>query len=101
MPREVTRRFPLLFRLECLLSLKEKGPLTISQLIQKTNLNYNHARDSLSILRSKGLVIEIDGTYSITEEGKEIMTLINSALPFLGYRRVVPTTIPVWEMEGQ
>jgi len=99
MPREVTKRFPLLFRLECLFSLKEKGPLTITQLSQKANLNFNHARESLSLLESKGLVNERDGLYFITDEGEETMTLINSVLPFFGYRRIVSTTLPVWEIE--
>ena len=49
------------------------GPTLKTHIVYKTNLNFKQTRAYLNILLSSGCVMEQNGTYCMTEKGRELL----------------------------
>lgn len=59
-----------------ILKIVKRNKLTKTAIVYNANLNFKRANQYLSMLLSMGLVDIADGTYSITDLGKEYLNKI-------------------------
>ena len=88
----------------CYLLTEAKQPLTEQQIVDavigQQLVNYFELLDALSHLAEQKLIYEIDGMYSITEDGKEISRQLEKVLPFSVRERAYKAVIEVLQYDA-
>ena len=88
----------------CYLLTGAKQPLTEQQIVDtiigQQLVNYFELLDALSHLAEQKLIYEIDGMYSITEDGKEISRQLEKVLPFSVRERAYKAVIEVLQYDA-
>ena len=88
----------------CYLLTGAKQPLTEQQIVDtvigQQLVNYFELLDALSHLTEQNLIYEVDGMYSITDDGKEISRQLEKVLPFSVRERAYKAVIEILQYDA-